>query len=64
MICARQRRLEAEAHEDGRHECLDSAEELGLNMSCQDEYECGAPEECQFFLDALARAKAFDECLP
>lgn len=64
MICARQRRLELEAHENGRRACLESAEEFGLNMSCADEYECGAPDECQFFIDALAAATAFDEALP
>ncbi len=64
MTCARQRRLDREAHEAGREECLDSAEKLGLNMSCADEHECGAPESCEFFKRALAEATAFDEALP
>ncbi len=64
MSCARQRRLEREAHEIGRDECLASAETLGLHMSCEDEYECGAPSACAFFQRALAEVTAFDEALP
>jgi hypothetical protein len=64
MTCARQRRLEREAHEIARDECLESAEEFGLNMSCADEYECSAPLHCEFFKRALADVTAFDEALP
>ena len=53
MTCARQQRLEKQAHALGRRRCLKSAEELGLNMCCRDEGKCSAPEVCQFFIDAL-----------
>jgi len=62
--CARQRRLEREAHALGRRRCLESAREFGLNMSCDGEGQCGAPEACDFYKDALAEVTAFDEALP
>lgn len=64
MPCARRRRLEDEAHQIGRERCLASAEELGLHMSCDSEYECGAPDECDFFKNAMAEVEAFDGALP
>lgn len=36
-------------HDEARFACLESAEKLGLNMSCADEYECPCPEECGFY---------------
>lgn len=39
-------------HDDARHECLESAAELGLHMSCADEDECPATDECGFFKEA------------
>lgn len=64
MRCARLRRLEQEAHEAARFECLKSAEDLGLTMSCADEFECPSPSGCGFYQDAFANADAFDRMLP
>lgn len=63
-ICARQRRLTLEAHERGRDECLESAREFDMHMSCEDEFECGATLDCPFYLRALAEVTAEDEMMP
>lgn len=62
--CARQQRLELEAHERARHECLESAKELDLHMSCDDEGECPSPTHCEFFKRAIAEVTAEDEMMP
>ena len=64
MTCARRRRLEREAHDDAVIDCVESAELMGMHMSCADEGECSAPTDCGFFIAALTEVTAFDEALP
>lgn len=64
MTCARQNRLEGEAHQIGRLACMRSANRLGLTVSCADEYRCLATDQCAFFREALQHVTAFDEALP
>ncbi len=65
MTCAREERLQREAHAAGRRECLASAKRLGLNLLCADHNagECLDRESCPFFLEALAEAQAVDSLL-
>lgn len=45
--------MSAQVHDEARHNCLESAREFGLTMSCEDEYECPCPTHCDFYQRAI-----------
>ena len=63
MTCARQRRLEEEAHLYAVQACCESAEDFDLHLCCCDEGRCTDERSCTFFVEALAQVTAFEDCL-